>query len=54
MADTGVVEINKRCIRKLQMLSVREILEGKRFQMPYLLGHRLSPQLEISEKSVNL
>ena len=53
MADAGVVEINGNIYPKLQMLSVRDILEGKRFQMPYSLGHRLSPQLEMTEREVN-
>ena len=53
MADAGVVEINGNIYPKLQMLTVRDILEGTRFQMPYSLGHRLSPQLEMTEQEVN-
>ena len=53
MGNAGVVEINGKAYPKLQMLSIREILEGKRFYMPYSVGHRSSPQLEFSDGSIN-
>ena len=46
MADAGTLDILGIEYPRMQILSVREILEGKRFQTPTIAGrHILSPRM---------
>ena len=44
----GEVEINGRSYPRLQILSIPEIFEGKRFEHPWERGRRKTPQLDIA------
>ena len=46
MADAGLLKIGPAHYPKLQILTVEEILEGKRFETPWVVGrHELQPRM---------
>ena len=44
MTKAGDLEYGGRLYSKMQILTVQEILDGKRFDTPFLMGKRGSPQ----------
>ena len=53
MAEAGDLDVQGHKYARLQMLTVAEILEGKRFETPFALG-KGSPQMQLGLKDPNV